>query len=177
MEDKRTIAWFSAFVAVVLLAGVATGILVDRFLLRPPQDRGFGRAGGPLSQAGPGGRMGQGMGFGAVPADGMRGGGRGLGPGPGALADRLERELSLTAAQKAKVVALLEQRRSKLDGIRTEMAGRMQKEQADLRGEIRALLDPAQQKRFDEVVATSPGLGTMPPGGPGGPGGRGGRGR
>ena len=35
----------------------------------------------------------------------------------------------------------------------------MQKEQADLRAEIRALLDEKQQKRFDEVVATSPGLG------------------
>jgi hypothetical protein len=126
----------------------------------------MGRAGVPLGQMGPGGSMGQGMRSGPAAVDGMRGGGRGLGPGPGALADRLERELSLTAVQKEKVVALLEKRRSKLDGIRTEMTERMQKEQTDLRAEIRALLEPAQQKRFDEVVATSPGLGAGGPGGP-----------
>ncbi len=44
------------------------------------------------------------------------------------------------------------------------MQDQMQKEQADLRAEIRALLDEKQQKRFDEVVATSPGLGGRPPG-------------
>jgi hypothetical protein len=60
--------------------------------------------------------------------------------------------------------AILTRRRAKLDEIRGEMQGRMEKEQVDLRAEIRALLDAQQQKRFDEVVATAPGLGGRPPG-------------
>ncbi len=51
MDDKRTIAWFSAFVVVVLLAGVASGILLDRFLLRPPPGR-FDRGGAMAGMAG-----------------------------------------------------------------------------------------------------------------------------
>jgi hypothetical protein len=163
MDDKRTIAWFSAFVVVVLLAGVASGILLDRFLLRPaPARMGRQVQGGPM--AGNPGRMGPGMRQGPFGADGARGGGRGL--GPEALADRLARDLELTSAQKEKVAAVLVRRRAKLDEIRGEMSGRMQKEQADVRAEIRALLDEKQQKRFDEVVAISPGLGGWP-GGPG----------
>jgi hypothetical protein len=160
MDDKRTIAWFSAFVVVVLMAGVASGILLDRFLLRPPPGR-FDRA--PGWMADPGGRVGPGgTRLGPVPADGGRGGGRGM--RPEALADRLAAELQLTPAQKEKVGAILARRRTALDGMRTEMAERMQKEQADLRAEIRALLDEKQQKRFDGVVATSPGLGGRPAG-------------
>ena len=99
MDDKRTIAWFSAFVVVVLLAGVASGILLDRFLLRPPPgrfDRGGampGMAGRPGPGPGPGMRPGV-MGPGAIGPDGGRGGARGL--RPDALADRLATELQLT---------------------------------------------------------------------------------
>jgi len=159
MDDKRTIAWFSAFVIVVMLIGVTSGILIDRFLLRPPPQDRLGRGPGPGI-----GRMGPGMGPG-----GMRGGaispeaGRGGMGRPGQLTDRLGGELGLTAAQKEQVAAILGRRRARLDEIRTEMQGRMQKEQADLRAEIRALLDEKQQKRFDEVVATAPGLGGGPP--------------
>ncbi len=39
MDDKRTMAWFSAFVIVVLLIGIASGILLDRFLIRGPGGR------------------------------------------------------------------------------------------------------------------------------------------
>jgi hypothetical protein len=169
MDDKRTIAWFSAFVVVVLLAGIATGILLDRFLLRPPPGR-FDRAGGPMQgmagRLGPGPRPGAmapgGLVPGAMGPDGARAGGRGL--RPEALADRLAAELQLTPAQKEKVSAILVRRRTKLDEVRNEMQDRMQKEQEDLRAEIRALLDEKQQKRFDEVVATSPGLGGRRPG-------------
>jgi hypothetical protein len=171
MDDKRTIAWFSAFVVVVLMAGVASGILLDRFLLRPPAGR-LDRV--PGWMAGPGGRMGPGgMRQGPMTQDGGRGAGRGM--RPEALADRLTAELQLTAAQKEKVGAILTRRRTALDGMRTELSERMQKEQAELRAEIRALLDEKQQKRFDEVVATSPGLGGRPAGPGPGPGMRRGR--
>jgi hypothetical protein len=156
MDDKRTIAWFSAFVVVVLLAGIATGILLDRFLLRSPAGR-LGWSGGQVPPnagwMGPGSRPGP---------DGARGGGRGM--PPEALADRLERELKLTAVQKEKVIAILARRRTKLEGIRGEMQDRMQKEQADLRAEIRSVLDAQQQKQFDQVATTAPGLGARPAG-------------
>ena len=97
------------------------------------------------------------MGPGAIGPDGGRGGARGL--RPVALADRLATELQLTPAQKEKVSAILLRRQTRLDAVRTDLQDQMQKEQADLRAEIRALLDEKQQKRFDEVVATSPGLG------------------
>lgn len=39
MDDKRTFVWFGAFVIVLMLIGVASGILLDRFLIRPPGSR------------------------------------------------------------------------------------------------------------------------------------------
>jgi hypothetical protein len=150
MNDKRTIAWFSAFVIVVMLIGVASGVLLDRFLLRSPP----GRPGLPF------GRevwMGQRMGPGAMGP----GGGRGPMMRPGGLSERLEKELGLTAAQKEQVGAILGRRRGRLEEIRSDMQGRMQKEQAGLRAEIRGVLDETQQKRFDEVMANTPGLGGM----------------
>jgi hypothetical protein len=165
MNDKRTVAWFSAFVVVVVLIGVASGVLLDRFLLRPPP----GRVGAADDRVfGTGQRAGQGL----MDPD-MRGGGRRgpgeMGPGggrgqpsrPGGLTERLAQELRLTAAQTAQVGAILLKRRAQLDTIRAEMQGRMQKEQADLRAEIRGVLDEDQKRRFDEVTAMAPGLGGM----------------
>jgi hypothetical protein len=150
MDDRRTLAWFSAFVIVVMLIGVTSGILIDRFVLRPPQNRaggGFGPAGGRM---GSGGMRGDGM---------VAGGGRGTMGRAGGIVERLTRELDLTAAQKTQVDAILARRRTRLDEIRNDAQGRMQKEQADLRAEIRAVLDEKQQKRFDDVMANAPGLG------------------
>ena len=153
MDDKRTIAWFSAFIVVVLLAGVASGILLDRFLIRPPQRPG--RPGPAMGGAGwmrPGG-----MRQGPPGPDGMRGGGRGM--LPEALTERLSADLELKPAQKEHVAGILARRRTRLEEIRRDFQGRMQQEQTDLRAEIRALLDEKQQKRFDETVTTTPGLG------------------
>jgi hypothetical protein len=151
MHDKRTIAWFSAFVIVVLLIGIASGILLDRLLIRPPGDR---------------------IGRGGVPGPGMpqRTAPRGTRPGPGspgsgpgamrpALEERLAQQLELTAAQKDQVKAILERRRSRLDEVRTETQKRMEKEQEELRTEIRGVLTEAQKKKFDEVMANAPGFG------------------
>jgi hypothetical protein len=157
MDDKRTIAWFSAFVIVVMLIGVASGILLDRFLLRPPpgfDGRGFGpRAGMPQRMA-PGGMRPGGMG----PAGGegaMR---------PGALDERLAQQLELSAAQREQVGAILGRRRARLQEIRGEMQSRMEKEQADLRAEIRGILTDKQKKQFDELTANAPGFGGLGPG-------------
>jgi hypothetical protein len=163
MDDKRTIVWFSAFVVVVMLIGVASGILLDRFLLRPPRGRL-----GPVFGRGPG--MEQRMGQGGMGPGAMGPGALGPGPGraqrlgPGGLPERLARELGLTAAQKEQVGAILGRRRARLEEVRAEMQGRMQKEQSDLRAEIRQGLDEKQQKRFDEVMASAPGLGGGDPG-------------
>jgi hypothetical protein len=151
MDDRRTIAWFSAFVIVVLLVGIASGILLDRFLIRPPADR-IGRGGAP------------GLGMPQrMPPRGMRQGAGGPGPGAGAmrpgLEERLGQQLELTGAQKDQVKAILERRRTRLDEIRTETQKRMAKEQEDLRAEIRGVLTESQKKRFDEVMANAPGFG------------------
>jgi hypothetical protein len=158
MDDKRTIIWFSAFVIVVMLIGVASGILLDRFLLRPPPDRlgrGGGQGPGMAQRQGPGGMRQGPMGQGAGPGGGLR---------PGGLNERLALELELTAAQKEQVGAILGRRRARLDEIRGEMQGRMQKEQAELRAEIRGVLTEKQQKRFDQVMTNAPGLGGVGPG-------------
>jgi len=151
MDDKRTIAWFSAFVIVVLLIGIASGILLDRFLIRPPGDR-MGRGGAP----GPGMQQ-------RMPARGMRQGPGSPGPGAGpmrpGLEERLAQQLELTAAQKDQVKAILERRRTRLDEVRTETQKRMEKEQEELRTEIRGVLTEAQKKKFDEVMANAPGFG------------------
>ena len=153
MDDKRTIAWFSAFVIVVMLIGVASGILIDRFLIRPPLDR-MGRGGGP----GPG--MQQRL---APRGMGMRQGPGGQMPGTGAmrpgLEDRLAQQLDLTAPQKEQVGAILGRRRARLEEVRVETQKRMEKEQEELRTEIRGVLTEAQKKRFDEVMANAPGFG------------------
>jgi hypothetical protein len=156
MDDKRTTIWFSAFVIVVMLIGVASGILLDRFLIRAPLDRAY-------RGSGPGMGMQQRM-----PPLGMRQGPAGQAPGPGAmrpgLEDRLAQQLDLTAAQKAQVGAILGRRRAKLDEVRGEVQKRMEQEQADLRAEIRGVLNDSQKKRFDEVIATVPGFGGRGPG-------------
>jgi Spy/CpxP family protein refolding chaperone len=143
--------WFSAFVIVVLMIGIASGILIDRFLIRGPGDR-VGRAGAP----GPGMLQ-------RMPARGMRQGPGGPGPGAGpmrpGLEDRLAQQLELTAVQKDQVKAILERRRTRLDEVRTETQKRMEKEQVELRSEIRGVLTEVQKKKFDEVVANAPGFG------------------
>jgi hypothetical protein len=167
MDGNRSLGWFGAFVAVVALAGVASGVLFDRYVLGPrrPPD---GRRGGAIA-AGParGGMPGMGPGMGPGVGRGMMRGGR--------LDDRLAAELDLTSAQRERVAEILSRRRAKLDQVRSEMQGRMQTEQKELRDEIRTILDPKQQKRFDEVMPINPqpgrpGFGPGERRGPGPPG-------
>jgi hypothetical protein len=161
MDGNRSVGWFGAFVAVVALAGVAGGVLLDRYLLAPHRP-GDGRR--------PGTGAAMGLGRGGMQALGPGGGGRGM-MRPGWLNERLAADLELTSRQREQLAEILSRRRAKLDQVRSEMQGRMQAEQKELRDEIRAILDPKQQKRFDEVMPVNPlrgepGFGS----GPGGPG-------
>jgi len=160
MESNRTVLWFGVFTATVLLVGAALGVLADRHLFRPrPWGGGAAMGMGP----GRGGMM------------GGRGGNFGPGRGP-EVADRLMRELTLTPAQADSLHTILERRRQQIEKVRGDMRQRMEAEQKGLRDEIRAMLRPDQQKRFDELMARAPGPwpgmrggpGPMPPDGPGG---------
>lgn len=127
MVDNRTRIWFSLFVLAVFVAGMGAGILVGR-RMNP----------GPL--------------FGPPPPFEGRGG-RGGPPGPpppDALIDRLDRDLGLTADQRSAIQKIFETRREPLERVRREMRDRMDQEQRELQAEIRKVLSPEQQPRFDE---------------------------
>jgi Spy/CpxP family protein refolding chaperone len=72
---------------------------------------------------------------------------------PGAREARLLRqfthELDLTKDQRQAVAAILQSQRDKIKTIRSEIRPRMEGIRDEAGGEIRALLAPDQQKRFD----------------------------
>ncbi len=92
----------------------------------------------------------------------------------------LARRLDLDASQEEKVRAILAKDGVDSRGLYKDMLERCgqplreQKERAD--AEIRALLRPDQQQKFDALLAERRDRPWPPPGGPGGPGGRGGPG-
>jgi Spy/CpxP family protein refolding chaperone len=128
MTNRRTAIWFAVFAVVVFASGVASGILIDRLVGPRPPVAAFG---------------------------GFRGG-----PNPARLAGQLSRELSLTAEQSARVQAIFEQRRGQVRrmhrDLRAEARRRFVQEQGSIRAEIRAVLTPEQQAKFDELLARGP---------------------
>ena len=79
------------------------------------------------------------------------GGGRmGGGPPSGRLVERLSRDLELTSDQRTKIEGVLTARRPRLDTLQQEVRSKFDAEQESLRNEIRAILTPDQQKKFDE---------------------------
>ena len=145
MADNRTRIWFTLFVLVVFAAGLAGGVALDRSIARRAYlDRGFDRGGprGPMD-FGPGG---PGSGPGAGPVGSRRGGG----PPPRVLVDRLASELDLTADQRTKIEEVLTARRTRLETVQREVRDRFAAEQHSLRDEIRTLLTPEQQQKFDK---------------------------
>ena len=123
MSDSRTRLWFALFVLAVFCAGLATGaILAPRLAPRLP---GFDRP--PV--AGPGGRR---------------------PPSPQRLIDRLDRELQLTDEQRERIQSIFESRREPLERVQREMRNRMEQEQRELQAEIRKVLTPEQQPKFDK---------------------------
>jgi len=131
MSDNRTRVWFSLFVLAVFCVGLALGLVIGRHMMPPPPERGslF---------------MGQGPGA-----------GRG-GPPPGMLIERLDRELHLTADQKARVTTIFDERRSRLESVQREVLARAEQEQQELRAEVRKILTPQQQERFDRWLEQQP---------------------
>ena len=153
MSDNRTRIWFSLFVLAVFCVGLASGLIIGRRLGPPPPRGAQARLLGP---PGPGGR-----------------GPGGGGPPPVRLIERLDTVLGLTADQHAKVEQIFESRRKGLEAVQDEVLARAQKEQRELQDEIRKVLTPEQQPRFDTWLAEAPrgrrggrgsGMGPMGPG-------------
>lgn len=127
----------SVFVA-GLLGGAAGVRLMDR---RPWRDR--------VEHRMPPDRMG------ARPQSpgGMEGDRDRFGPSPMWLADRLASELSLSDEQKEGVADILEARRQRAAEAMEQMGPFLKAQLDSMNAEIRALLTPEQQERFDEFVA------------------------
>lgn len=65
--------------------------------------------------------------------------------------NRFSSELKLTPDQQPKVKALLDAKRQKMEALRAEMRPRREEIRQAARADIRALLTPEQQPRFDEI--------------------------
>ncbi|HSC28391.1 MAG TPA: hypothetical protein VLD67_14015 [Vicinamibacterales bacterium] len=133
MSDSRIRVWFALFVLAVFCIGLASGVLIGRRLLPDGPGRGFVRGSGPPGGRGPGG-----------------------GPPPDALLQRLTRDLDLDSDQHAKLEAVLEASRDRVRGLQKDVRGRFDAEQQRLRSEIRELLTPDQQQRFDRWADRPP---------------------
>jgi Spy/CpxP family protein refolding chaperone len=130
MPGNATRVWFSLFVLAVFCVGLAVGLVLGR-RMPPPFDRPglfMARPGGP--------------------------GGRGV--RAGMLIDRLNRELQLSDDQRARVQSIFDARRPRLEAIQRDMAARAREEQRELQGEIRKVLTPEQQGRFDRWLEQQP---------------------
>jgi Spy/CpxP family protein refolding chaperone len=146
MSDSRTRLWFALFVLAVFVAGLASGVLLGRRMGVPVPG-----AGGPRPGVGPGPAMGRG-----VPG----------GPPPGRLIERLQRDLDLTPEQRSRIETIFEARRPRLEAVQRDVQARADQEQRELQAEIRGVLTPGQQQRFDEWLAQPRGRGPRgrPPG-------------
>jgi Spy/CpxP family protein refolding chaperone len=134
MSDNRVRIWFSLFALAVFCVGVAGGVLADRAIMRRVYlERAFD---GPPPR-GP-------MGFGAGPMGARRGG------GPSAMLERLTRDLDLTADQQGKIEAVLTASRTRVESLQRDVHDRFVAEQQSLRTEIRKVLTPVQQEKFDQ---------------------------
>jgi Spy/CpxP family protein refolding chaperone len=141
MSDNRTRIWFSLFVLAVYCVGLASGLVLARWV-GPPRDAEARLVGNPL---GPGPGMGPGPGRG--------------GPGPGRLLDRLDDVLLLTDDQRAKIEQIFESRREGLEAVQRDVIARAEKEQHELQAEIRKVLTPEQQEPFNKWLAEPRGRG------------------
>ncbi len=69
------------------------------------------------------------------------------------LLDQFSSKLQLTEEQRGKVAAILEAKRKKVDALRAEIKPRFEEIRTSTSGEIRQLLNPDQQKKFDQLEA------------------------
>lgn len=127
----------SVFVAGAL--GGAVGVkLVDRRPWRPP-----GEHGSPMDR----------MSGRTPPMGGRDGGPDRFGIAPMWLADRLADQLSLTEEQRGQVASILESRQARASEALSEIGPFLKAQLDSTNLEIRAVLTPEQQERFDEYVA------------------------
>jgi hypothetical protein len=133
MSDSRTKIWFALFVLAIFGFGLATGLALGRRMGTLPPE------GTPAFVRGP-------LGPGVAPRE--------------RLAERLDRVLGLSDDQREKVESILKARGARLAEVQREVAERTAREQRELQGEIRAILDEQQQDRFDRWLRGAPrGLG------------------
>ena len=132
MSDSRTRIWFSLFVLAVFCVGLAVGLGIGRHMGPPPRGGPFFGDNGPRGGRGPGG------------------------PPPGMLIDRLGRELQLTPDQKTRIEHIFRERRDRLEGVQRDVIARAEQEQRELQAEIRKVLTPEQQPRFDRWLEEHP---------------------
>ena len=132
MSDSRMRIWFALFVLAVFCVGLTAGMLIGRRMVSPMAPLGpeFGAFGGP----GRGGR----------------------GPGPERLVERLTADLELTAEQRVQVENVLKSRRDRLNQLQHDVRDRFEREQQELRAEIRKVLTPDQQQKYDRLIREEP---------------------
>ena len=122
MRDIRTQLWVSLFVLVVFLAGLGAGVVVSPWL-----------------------------GFGPRPGLGRR---PSAGPSPitDRLLDRLSIATDLTDAQKQRLEAVFEARRSRFRDVSRDMRERVDAEQGTFRRAIADILTPNQMEIFETEI-------------------------
>lgn len=138
MSDSRARMWFSLFVLAVFCLGVAAGVALGR-RLPAPEDPGemFGLHVGHLA------RM-------------LHSTARPPGPPPvlppPEVLREIEDELQLDATQRAQVQKIFDEHRDRLEAVHRDAQGRFEQEARSLHGDIRAILRPDQQQRFDRFL-------------------------
>ncbi|HQX81359.1 MAG TPA: hypothetical protein PKW63_06345 [Vicinamibacterales bacterium] len=151
--------WIATFVGLVFTIGLLTGIVVERTWLRRAGSSFQGRfGGGPGGPGSPGG-----------PSRGGPGSGQGRGgPGRGGsmfgapsqqYVDDLSREVTLTDAQRAEVLTLLQAQETRLRTMQDDARKVFIQEQEGLHDKIAAVLSPAQAETFRKWVTTRTGRG------------------
>ena len=67
--------------------------------------------------------------------------------------EEMKRDLNLTDQQASAIQSIIEQSREKYRALRTETSPRFDAVRAEAQAQIRALLNPEQQQRFDAEIA------------------------
>ncbi len=69
------------------------------------------------------------------------------------MLEKFNKELHLTADQKTKVAAIFEAKRPKMLALQAEMQPKFEALRKSTQAEVREVLDPGQQKKFDVMNA------------------------
>ena len=131
-SDNRQRTWFAVFVLTVFCTGLASGVFIGRRMTPPgtaqgPQFRPFFGAFGP-----------------------------GI-PPPGTLMlDRLTEAMQLTPDQRQRLDGVLKASRERAVTEQQDVRTRFEADQRRLRDEIRAILTPEQQVRFQQWLEQGP---------------------